>query len=113
MTEQKVFVMKFLIGAFNLIGSLNFLQIKADKTDSGELIGAFQARKYSHLPEKINGLECTLGIEKLTTLLKKLKIIVDKCLCQKLPFLMWVRLQKILDTEGNIICVMQYDNSAR
>ena len=32
---------------FNSYGQDDFLQIKADKTEDGELIGAMQSRKYS------------------------------------------------------------------
>jgi uncharacterized protein len=43
-------------------GPPDFLQIKTDKSEQGELIGALQSRKYSPVKEKIVGLECTISV---------------------------------------------------
>lgn len=98
---------------FQSYGQSDFLQIKADKTESGELIGALQARKYSPVPEKIIGLECTVGVENIDDIIEKVKNSRGQLIMPKtsIPYVGW--LAKFLDTEGNLICVMQYDNSAR
>lgn len=98
---------------FQSYGQADFLQIKADKTESGELIGALQARKYSPVPEKIIGLECTVGVENIDDIIEKVKNSRGQLIMPKtsIPYVGW--LAKFLDTEGNLICVMQYDNSAR
>jgi uncharacterized protein len=98
---------------FQSYGPSDFLQIKADKTESGELIGALQARKYSPVPEKIIGLECTVGVENVDDIIEKVKNHGGQLLMPKttIPNVGWIA--KFLDTEGNLICIMQYDNGAR
>ncbi len=98
---------------FNSYGPTDFLQIKSDKTETGELIGAIQSRKYSPISEKIRGFECTIGVEDIDNILEKVnnnsgEIVLPKTV---IPFVGWVA--KFLDTEGNLICVMQYDSSAK
>jgi len=98
---------------FNSYGPSDFLQIKADKTENGELIGALQSRKYSPVPEKLIGLECTIGVENVDEIVERVKNNGGQVLMQKtaIPNVGWIA--KFLDTEGNLICAMQYDNSAR
>ena len=98
---------------FNSYGQTDFLQIKADKTEDGELIGALQSREYSPVPEKLIGLECTIGVEKIDEIAKSVKNNGGQVLMKKtvIPYVGWVA--KFLDTEGNLICAMQYDNNAR
>lgn len=97
---------------FQSYGPPDFLQIKADKTESGELIGALQSRKYSSVPEKIIGLECTVSVDNVDDIIEKVKNNGGKMLMPKtaIPYVGWIA--KFLDTEGNLICVMQYDNNA-
>lgn len=98
---------------FQSYGQSDFLQIKADKTENGELIGALQSRKYSPLPDKIIGLECTIGVENIDDVIGKVQHNGGEILMPKtaIPYVGWVT--KFLDTEGNLVCAMQYDNSAR
>lgn len=98
---------------FNSYGQDDFLQIKADKSENGELIGAIQSRKYSPVPDKIIGLECTIGVESIDQTIEKVKSNGGQVLMPKtaIPYVGYIA--KFLDTEGNLICGMQYDNSAR
>jgi len=98
---------------FNSYGQGDFLQIKADKSENGELIGALQSRKYSPIPDKIIGLECTIGVENIDEIIEKVKSNGGQVLMPKtaIPYVGYIA--KFLDTEGNLICGMQYDNSAR
>lgn len=98
---------------FNSYGQDDFLQIKADKTENGELIGALQSRKYSPVPEKIIGLECTISVENIDEIIERVKGNGGRVVMPKtaIPFVGYIA--KFLDTEGNLICAMQYDNSAR
>ncbi|HMS67305.1 MAG TPA: hypothetical protein PKD18_04190 [Saprospiraceae bacterium] len=98
---------------FNSYGQADFLQIKADKSETGELIGALQARKFSPVSEKLIGLECTIGVENLDEIVERVKNNGGQLLLPKtaIPYVGWIA--KFLDTEGNLICAMQYDNSAR
>lgn len=98
---------------FQSYGPSDFSQIKADKTDNGELIGALQARKYSPVAEKIIGLECSVSVENVDDIIEKVKTNGGQILMQKtaIPHVGW--LAKFLDTEGNLLCAVQYDNTAR
>lgn len=98
---------------FQSYGPTDFLQIKADKSENGELIGALQSRKYSPVSDKIIGLECTVGVENVDDIIEKVNNNGGQLLMPKtaIPYVGWIA--KFLDTEGNLFCVMQYDNSAR
>ena len=98
---------------FQSYGPDDFLQIKADKSENGELIGSIQSRKYSPVPDKIIGLECTVGIENIDHIIEKVKSNGGQVLMSKtaIPYVGWIA--KFLDTEGNLICAMQYDHTAR
>ena len=98
---------------FNSYGQGDFLQIKADKSEDGELIGALQSRQYSPITDRIIGLECTIGVEFIDEFIEKVKsngglVVLPKT---AIPYVGYIA--KFLDTEGNLICGMQYDNSAR
>lgn len=98
---------------FNAYGQEDFLQVKVDKSANGELIGALQSRKYSPVPEKIIGLECTIAVENIDEIIEKVKRNGGQVLMPKttIPYVGYIA--KFLDTEGNLICAMQYDNSAK
>jgi len=98
---------------FNSFGQGDFLQIKADKSETGELIGALQSRNYSPVPEKVIGLECTIGVENIDETIEKVINHGGQVLLSKtaIPYVGYIA--KFRDTEGNLICGMQYDNSAR
>ena len=70
-------------------------------------------RKYSPVPEKIIGLECTIGVQNIDETFEKVKSNGGQVLMPKtaIPYVGYIA--KFLDTEGNLICGMQYDNSAR
>jgi len=98
---------------FHSYGTPDFLQIKADKTGNGELIGALQSRSYSPVDDKIIGLECTIGVEDIDYIIERVINNSGKVLMPKtaIPYVGWIA--KFLDTEGNLICAMEYDNNAR
>lgn len=98
---------------FASYGPPDFLQIKADKTEDGELIGALQSRKYSALKEKIIGMECTVSVENVDEIIKRVEEKGGQILMPKtaIPYVGWIT--KFLDTEGNLVCAMQTDNSAK
>jgi len=97
---------------FNSYGSSDFLQIKTNKSEASELIGALQSRKYSPLNEKIIGFECSIEVANVDNTIKSVtenggEIVMPK---NAIPYVGW--LTKFLDTEGNIVCAIEYDNSA-
>jgi len=99
--------------AFTSYGPTDFLQIKTDSSENGELIGALQVRSYSPVKEKVIGFECTVSVENVDAILQKVQNQGGKILLQKtaIPYVGWIT--KFLDTEDNLVCAMQYDNSAR
>jgi uncharacterized protein len=98
---------------FHSYGQADFLLIKADKSDNGELIGALQSRKFSPLPDKVIGLECSIGVENIDEIIEKVKNNAGQILMPKtaIPYVGYIA--KFLDTEGNLICGIQYDPTAR
>lgn len=94
-------------------GPGDFLQIKADKSENGELIGALQSRNYSPIPEKVIGFECTINVENIDMIIERVlgnggQVVMPKT---TIPYVGYIA--KFLDTEGNLICGMQYDSNAR
>jgi predicted enzyme related to lactoylglutathione lyase len=94
-------------------GPGDFLQIKADKSENGELIGALQSRNYSPIPDKVIGFECTINVENIDMIIEKVlgnggQVVMPKT---TIPYVGYIA--KFLDTEGNLICGMQYDSNAR
>lgn len=98
---------------FASYGPPDFLQIKTDQSENGELIGALQSRKYSPIKEKIVGLECTIGVESVDEIITRVEENGGEILMPKtaIPYVGWIT--KFLDTEGNLICAMQADTTAK
>ncbi|NBA86671.1 VOC family protein [Emticicia sp. CRIBPO] len=98
---------------FSSYGPTDFLQIKADQSENGELIGALQSRHYSPVKEKLIGLECTISVENVEEIIRRVESKGGEILMPKtaIPYVGWIT--KFLDTEGNLICAMQYDHAAR
>jgi uncharacterized protein len=97
---------------FSSYGPSDFLQIKANQTEYGELIGALQSRTYSPIQEKIIGLECTISVDDVDEIIQKVEQNGGRILMPKtaIPTVGWIT--KFLDTEGNLVCAMQTDSSA-
>jgi len=98
---------------FTSYGPSDFLQIKADKSEKGELIGALQSRHYSPTEEKLIGFECSVSVDNVDEIIKKVENKAGKILMPKtaIPYDGWIA--KFLDTEDNLVCAIQYDNTAR
>ncbi len=98
---------------FNTYGPEDFLQIKTGDSENDELIGALQSRKYSAIKEKIKGLEGTIGVENIDEIIAKVKAYGGQIVLPKtsIPHVGWII--KFLDTEGNLLCAMQYDSKAQ
>lgn len=96
--------------AFNAYGPGEFAQIKTG--EGGELIGALQSRTYSPMPEKVLGLEGTIGVTDLDETVTRVTARGGQVLMPKtaIPHVGWIA--KFRDTEGNLICAMQYDPAA-
>lgn len=113
MDRAKKFYSKLFGWEFNSYGPTDFLQIKTDKSENAELIGALQSRKYSPIKEKIIGFECSIEVNNIDAIIETVTKNGGKIVMQKtaIPYVGW--LTKFLDTESNIVCAIQYDNSAK
>jgi predicted enzyme related to lactoylglutathione lyase len=113
MERAKDFYVQVFDWGFASYGPPDFLQIRDDKTEGGELIGALQARKYSPVTEKIIGLECTISVDNVDDIIKRVQNNGGQILMPKtaIPYVGWIT--KFLDTEGNLVCAMQADSGAK
>lgn len=94
-------------------GPSDFLQIRTGPADGGELIGALQSRNYSPLKEPILGLEGSIAVDNLDETLQRVQQKGGQILMPKtaIPYVGWIG--KFLDTEGNLLCAVQYTPEAR
>lgn len=113
MDRAKKFYSNLFNWDFNSYGPEDFLQIKSGTEESSELIGALQSRKYSPLKEKIIGLECSFEVSDIDQTSEMIQENKGKIVMPKtaIPNVGW--LVKFLDTEGNLVCAIQYDSSAK
>ncbi len=113
MDRAKAFYSNLFGWEFNSYGQSDFPQIKDSSNKDAELIGALQSRKYSPLKEKIIGFECSIEVENVDTTIEAVIVNNGKILMPKtaIPYVGW--LTKFLDTEGNLVCAVQYDSNAK
>lgn len=95
---------------FGSYGQPDFLQIMTREDEKSELIGALQSRKYSPVDDRLIGLECTISVENIEEIIKRVREHGGKILMPKTEIPEAGRITKFLDTEGNLICAMQYKN---
>lgn len=103
--RAKSFYNKVFSWDFNSYGAEDFAQIN---TEGGELIGAIQDRKYQLTNEKVVGFECSISVVDVNETAKAVLDAGGQILMPKteIPHVGW--LIKFQDTEGNIVCAMQY-----
>lgn len=113
MKRAKNFYSEVFEWNFNSYGADDFFQIKVEKSEGADVIGALQSRKYSPVKEKIIGLECSIEVEDIGSIILKVQKAGGQILMPKtsIPGVGWVA--KFLDTEGNLICGIQYDISQK
>lgn len=97
---------------FETYGGEEFLQIKDSKSEDGELIGALQSQKYSPIEAAVRGMEGTIEVENIDRIIEKVEanagqIVLPKACIPNVGYLC-----KFLDSEGNLLCAMQYDPKA-
>lgn len=108
MKRAKQFYSNLFGWDYNSYGPDDFLQIKDSSENDASLIGALQARTYSPIDEKIIGFECSTAVENIDDIVAKIEANNGKIVMPKteIPYVGW--LVKFLDTEGNIVCAVQY-----
>ena len=111
-TENMERAKKFYSTVFNWgftdYGPSDFTQIKVNDGSQEKLIGAFQDRKYQLTDEKVIGFECSITVADIDDTLQLVESSGGVILMPKteIPHVGW--LIKFKDTEGNIVCAIQY-----
>ena len=105
------FYQKIFSWQTNNYGPADFRQIKVNK-ESQNPIGALQHRRYSPLDQKVVGFECSIQVEDVENTARLVeeaggKIVMPKA---EIPHVGW--LIKFEDTEGNLVCAIQYMNQS-
>ncbi|NER14724.1 VOC family protein [Leptobacterium flavescens] len=93
---------------FNDYGGTDFLQIRSKASEKGELIGALQDRKYSPLEEKVIGFECSIAVKDLNKTIATVQEAGGTILMPKTEIPHVGHICKFTDTEGNLLCAVQY-----
>ena len=109
--RAKTFYKKVFNWGFMEYGPTDFAQITS--SDQGTLIGALQDRKYQMTNEKVIGFECSISVidvDKTAELVLQAggELLLPKT---EIPQVGW--LIKFRDTEGNIVCAIQYQAHMR
>tara|TARA_R110001592_G_scaffold33835_1_gene116839 strand:+ start:2049 stop:2447 length:399 start_codon:yes stop_codon:yes gene_type:complete len=113
MERAKTFYAGVFNWGFNSYGPTDFAQISLNGGTDGQLIGALQDRKYQITDEKVVGFECSISVENVDEIVRRVvkeggEILMPKA---EIPHVGW--LIKFRDTEGNIVCAMQYQEHIR
>ncbi len=113
MERARGFYNKVFQWGYNSYGQDDFQQIKSNDSESGHLIGALQDRKYQMTDEKVIGFECSISVDNVDEIAELVSQNGGKILMPKteIPYVGW--LIKFKDTEGNIVCAMEYQEHIR
>lgn len=102
------FYRKVFNWSFQSYGPSDFKQIMVSDGDQQSLIGALQDRKYSPVSEPIVGVECSIEVEDVEKVAQAVQDAGGVILMPKteIPHVGWVI--KFRDTEGSLLCAIQY-----
>jgi predicted enzyme related to lactoylglutathione lyase len=91
----------------NGYGQPGFMQIK-HTDDLQRPIGALQSRTYAPVPDRINGFECSIEVADINETVKSVELAGGKIVMDvtEIPYV--GKIIKFLDTEGNLLCAVQY-----
>jgi len=101
-----LFYSKIFNWKFNSYGDSDFMQIKLKGEEAP--IGAIQHTKYSSINDPVKGFECSIvveNVEEVANIVEKEggKVVMPKT---EIPHVGWII--KFIDTEGNLVCAMEY-----
>jgi uncharacterized protein len=76
-------------------------------------LGAIQSRKFNSAPHRVIGFECSISVSDADAAARAVEANGGKIAMPKaaIPGVGWVI--KFLDTEGNLVCAVQYDSAAK
>jgi hypothetical protein len=91
----------------------DFCQIKDPAGNLLSPLGAVQSRKFNSAPQPIYGFECSIAVNDVDAITRAVETQGGKVVMQKaaIPGVGWI--VKFLDTEGNLVCAVQYDPAAK
>ena len=91
----------------------DFCQIKDAAGTLLKPLGAMQSRKFNPAPQPVIGFECSITVDDVDTIARAAEANGGKIVMKKAPIpgVGWI--VKFLDTEGNLVCAVQNDSSAR
>jgi len=83
---------------------------------SGRLLaplGAIQSRKFNSAPQPVIGFECSITVDDVNAAARAVEANGGQIVMPKtaIPGVGWV--VKFLDTEGNLVCAVQFDPAAK
>lgn len=110
MTRAQSFYKKVFSWGFNSYGPEDFAQINSSTNENGQLIGALQNRKYQMTEEKVIGFECSISVEDVDAIASLVAEAGGEILMPKTEIPHVGSLIKFKDTEGNIVCAIQYQD---
>ena len=111
--RAKTFYNKVFNWGFEGYGEADFAQIKSSTDENGQLIGALQDRKYQLTSDKVIGFECSISVENVDIIAELVTSHGGEILMPKTEIPHVGALIKFRDTEGNIVCAMQYQEHIR
>ncbi|HXX46358.1 MAG TPA: VOC family protein [Candidatus Acidoferrales bacterium] len=91
----------------------DFCQIKDSAGHPLAPLGAMQSRKFNVAPQPVIGLECSFAVDDVDAIARAVEANGGEIVMKKaaIPGVAWI--MKFLDTEGNLVCAVQYDPNAR
>ena len=97
---------------FNAFGPPGFYQIQTGPEEDPGVRGAVQSRDYTPEDMHVAGFECTISVPSLEETIGAVEAAGGRTVLGKsvIPGVGW--LAKFVDTEGNLVVAMQYDNAA-
>ncbi len=91
----------------------DFCQIRDTGGNLLSPLGAMQSRKFNPAPQAVYGFECSIAVDDVDAITRAVEANGGKVAMPKaaIPGVGWVA--KFLDTEGDLVCAVQYDAAAR
>jgi hypothetical protein len=91
----------------------DFCQIRDTAGNLLAPLGAIQSRKFNSAPQPVIGFECSITVDDADAAARAVETNGGKIAMPKtaIPGVGWVI--KFLDTEGNLVCAIQFDQAAK
>jgi predicted enzyme related to lactoylglutathione lyase len=99
--------------SFQRYGPPDFVQVKDENGGDLPVRGAIQSRKYNVLGSNVLGFECSVQVDDLDATAKAVENAGGKILMGRtaIPGVGWII--KFQDSEGNLVCAITYNATAR